>query len=419
MIERHLKAKIVELFQKFPAVAILGPRQSGKTTIAKEAFPHLSYVNLEDLSKRSHAQEDSKDFLDSYGDGVIIDEIQNVPELFSYLQLYIDKKDRPGLYILTGSHQILLNERISQSLAGRIAITNLLPLSLDECYHRFLPKSYDDVIPTPAGIHDIQLDSRLRGNDIVSRNGIVGINDIIFRGFYPRLHRYEINPTDFYPNYIQTYIKKDIRQIKNISNLSLFQKFIKLCAGRIGQILNLSSLANDCGISHVTAKEWISLLEMSYIIYQLKPHHQNFKKRLIKSPKLYFCDTGLACSLLDLNSAEQLESHYLKGALFENLIVAEYLKSSYNKGKKPACYFWRDQVGNEIDMIVEHENKLIPIEIKSGKTVSQDYFKNLSYWRNLSGEEVAYVIYNGDENVQRSGCEILRWQDAANIWRNH
>ena len=253
MLKRELKQRLVSIFKQFPALAILGPRQSGKTTIAKEAFPHLKYINLEDLSIRQYAKDDPKGFLEANPEGLILDEIQNVPELLSYLQVYIDKKDKPGLYVITGSHQVLLNEKIPQSLAGRIAINNLLPLSYQELKQQH---QYSDV------------------------------NELIFKGSYPRLFRYNIDPKDFYPSYIQTYIEKDIRQLINITDIVLFQKFLKLCAGRVGQLLNLSSLANDCGISHVTAKKWLSLLEMSFIVYQLKPHHNNFNKRLVKSPKL-------------------------------------------------------------------------------------------------------------------------------------
>ena len=307
MIHRDLGTKLIQLFSKFPAIAILGPRQSGKTTIAKEIFPHLKYLNLEDLSIRQHAKDDPKDFLESNSEGLIIDEIQNVPELLSYLQIYIDKQDKPSLYVLTGSHQILLNEKFSQSLAGRIAITTLLPFSYQE----------------------------IKNQKQISNN----IDQIIFNGFYPRLFRYSITPEDFYPSYIQTYLEKDIRQLMNVSDLGLFQKFIKLCAGRIGQLLNLSSLANDCGISHVTARRWLSLLEMSFVVYLLKPHHKNFNKRLVKTPKIYFYDTGIACCLLEIRSPEQLTSHYAKGSLFENFILIECLKNRYNKGLLPDIFF--------------------------------------------------------------------------------
>ena len=384
MIRRELGLKLIELFSKFPAIAILGPRQSGKTTIAKEIFPHLKYINLEDLSVREHAKNDPKDFLENNHQGLIIDEIQNAPELLSYLQVYIDKYDKAGLYVLTGSHQILLNEKISQSLAGRIAITTLLPFAYQE----------------------------IKNQTHISNN----INEIIFNGFYPRLFKYNITPEDFYPSYIQTYIEKDIRQLKNVSDLGLFQKFIKLCAGRVGQLLNLSSLANDCGISHVTARQWLSLLEMSFIVYLLKPHHINFNKRLVKTPKLYFYDTGILCSLLDIRSHEQLNTHYAKGSLFENFIIIEYLKNRFHKGKMPNINFWRDKLGHEIDILLTKGNSFILVEIKSGKTLNQDYFKNIKYWNKISETESNnFVIYCGEEQIRKKSI-IINWQNLERLF---
>ena len=384
MIRRDLGTKLVELFAQFPAIAILGPRQSGKTTIAKETFPHLQYVNLEDLSIRQYAREDPKGFLESYSDGLIIDEIQNVPEMLSYLQIYIDQKDKAGLYILTGSHQILLNEKISQSLAGRIAITNLLPFSYQE----------------------IKNQKNLSGN----------IDEIIFNGFYPRLFKYNIKSEDFYSSYVQTYIEKDIRQLKNVLDLGLFQKFLKLCAGRVGQLLNLSSLANDCGVSHVTARHWISLLEISFIIYLLKPHHVNFNKRLVKTPKIYFYDTGVLCNLLDIRFPAQIYTHYARGSLFENFIIIEYLKNSFHAGRRPNIFFWRDKSGHEIDILLEQDNILTPIEIKSGKTINTDYFKNIKYWNKISEKDTnSIVIYCGEEQ-KRQKTRIINWQNLDTLF---
>lgn len=353
----------------------LGHIKPGKTTLAKEAFPHLKHMNLEDLSIRQYATDDPE--------GLILDEIQNTPDLMSYLQVYIDKKDKPSLYVITGSHNILLNEKISQSLAGRIAINNLLPLSYQELRQH---KNYSNV------------------------------NEVIFNGFYPRLFRYDMTPKELYPSYIQTYIEKDIRQLINIYDVLLFQKFLKLCAGRIGQLLNLSSLANDCGISHVTAKKWLSLLEMSFIVYLLRPHHRNFNKRLIKSPKLYFHDTGVACNLLGIGKHEELDSHFAKGALFENFIVIEYLKKQYNDGNTPNCYFWRDKLDNEIDIIVERGTKIFPVEIKSGATINSDYFKNSIYFNTISNtKNQNYLVYDGVES-SRIDTKILNWQNLGSLW---
>ena len=378
MIYRELSQKLLELFGQFPVLGIMGPRQSGKTTLVKQTFPSLPYCNLENLDTRDFARSDPRAFLNMYPEGMIIDEAQHVPELFSYIQSMSDQKNKPGLYILTGSQNFLLHEKVSQSLAGRIALTTLLPLSLKELKNH---KNYKD-------------DS----------------HEMIFQGFYPRVLEHQIHPTDWYPNYIATYIEKDVRQIKNITNLSLFQKFLKLCAGRTGQLLNLSSLAQDCGISHVTARQWLSLLEASYIIFLLKPHHLNFNKRLVKTPKLYFCDPGLACSLLDIHDPKQLQTHYLRGALFENLMILEMMKKAYNMGRKPNLYFWRDKIGHEIDCLIEESGQLVPIEIKSGQTINSDYFEGLNYWNKLSGQSNGYIIYGGRENQQRSTYTILSWE---------
>lgn len=374
MINRQLKGKLIYLFTKFPILTIVGPRQSGKTTLAKEAFPHLPYVNMEDLSTLSHAQEDPKGFLANYPEGLIIDEAQKCPDLFSYIQVYSDQKDRPGLYVLTGSQQFLMNEKISQSLAGRVVITTLLPLSYAE-----IKKPGDNLV------------------------------EVMYNGFYPRVHRYEITANDFYPSYIQTYIERDVRQIINIPDLALFQKFVKLCAGRIGQLLNVSSLATDCGINTGTANRWLSLLEMSFIIFILKPHHNNYSKRLVKAPKLYFHDTGVACSLLGITSQSQIDSHYAKGGLFENFVIGELLKQTYNQAQQPHFYFWRDKMGHEVDLLIEDGERIVPFEIKSGQTLNSDYFTTINYWKTLSNQDGGYLIYGGSETVQRSGVNVLPW----------
>ncbi len=371
MYKRTLSSKLIELFQKFPSIALLGPRQSGKTTLVKNAFPELPYVNLEDLSLKALARQDLKGFLDNYPQGAIFDEIQNLPELLSYIQLEIDKKDKPGLYVLTGSHQILLNEKISQSLAGRVSILTLLPLTIDE-----LASSND-------------------------------LDQMMLNGFYPRLHRYEINHSDFYSSYIQTYVERDVRQIRNITNLSLFTKFIKLCAGRVGQLINFSSLANECGVAQNTIKEWISLLEMSFIIYLLQPYHQNYNKRLVKTPKLYFYDTGLLCNLLDIQNPTQLQSHYARGCIFENFVITDIKKQIYNHGRIPSLYFWRDKLGREIDLIIEKGQNITPVEIKSGKTLNNDFFTNLNYWKNITETADGYLVYNGTEQLTTNTNKII------------
>jgi predicted AAA+ superfamily ATPase len=381
MFKRELSKHLVNCFKKYPAISITGPRQSGKTTLAKETFPNVDYVNLEDPSTRAMVQNDPKGFLDNYNNGLIIDEVQNVPNLFSYLQVYIDQRDKPNQYILTGSQQFLLNEKISQSLAGRVAVFNLLPLSYRE-------------------IDSTKLD----------------IYELMFKGFYPRLYRYDIEPKDFYPSYIQTYIERDIRMISNISDLGLFQKFIYLCAGRVGQILNLSSLANDCGISHVTARKWISLLESSYIIYLLRPYHTNINKRVIKSPKLYFYDTGLLCSLLNIQDNNQLQHHYAIGSIFENYILMEMKKFYSNNNLKDQLYYLRNKNGQEVDVLIDNGEKKTLIEIKLGKTFSDNYLKNIDYWSSILGDTQNILIYNGEQNnFKYKDATIFNWKDFYSI----
>ena len=311
MLKRRLARQVQQLAKKFPVVAITGPRQSGKTTLAKALFSDLPYVSLEDPDTRQYAIQDPRDFLQQYDQGAVIDEAQHAPDLFSYLQTHVDKSQENGRFILTGSQNFLLLEKINQSLAGRVAINKLLPLSL----------------------HELQ----------TNKIALTTPEESIFRGFYPRLYTDKtLLPTEWYPNYIQTYLERDVRQIKNILDLSQFQLFLKMCASRVGQLLNLSSLANDCGINHNTAKSWIGLLEASYIIFLQRPYYQNFSKRLVKMPKLYFYDTGVACSLLGIREVEQVNTHFAKGALFENLIILELLKHRYNQGLENNLYFWRD-----------------------------------------------------------------------------
>jgi len=384
MVKRDLTLKLLELAKKFPIIALIGPRQSGKTTLAQAVFPDYHYISLEDLDHREFAQKDPRGFLASYANGVIIDEAQHVPSLFSYLQTHVDKLDEPGKFILTGSQNFLLSEKINQSLAGRVAFLNLLPLSLQE----------------------------LKQSD----HTIERYEDLIFQGCYPRIYDKGINPSDWYQNYILTYIERDVRQIKNILDIGQFQTFLKMCASRIGQLINLSSLANDCGITHNTAKSWLSLLEQSFIIFTLKPFHENFGKRLVKMPKLYFYDTGFVCSLLGVENAEAISTHYLKGALFENMVMVELLKARFNQGLTSNLTFWRDKVGHEIDCIIEQNKKVIPVEMKAGHTVSSDYFNNINYWKKLSETDApAYVVYGGTEKQLREGTTLLSWNQLQEI----
>jgi len=379
MIERQLKSKLLELVTKYPVVTLIGPRQSGKSTLLKSLFPDYQYVSLEDPDMRTFALEDPRGFLTTYPDKTIVDEAQRTPELFSYLQTHVDQQGKEGMYLLAGSHNFLLMQSIGQSLAGRTAILNLLPFS-----HREM---------TIGGI--------LPGS----------VDEEIFIGAYPRIFDKKIAPNDFYPFYIQTYIERDVRLLKNIGDLSKFVRFIKLCAGRIGQLLNVTSLANDCGVAVSTASIWISLLEASYIIYLLKPDHQNYSKRLVKMPKLYFYDTGLACSLLEIKSETQLSTHYLRGSLFENLVINEFVKDSFNKGEEPLLTFWRDKTGNEVDLLHTLGNTQSAYEIKSGETFSTGYFKGVSYWSKLSGAttESCFAIYTGNITILTSLGEVIPW----------
>jgi len=384
MITRIIHKKITQLAEKFPVISVTGPRQSGKTTLIKSAFPDYRYESLEDPGTRLYAQSDPIRFLRA-GEKMIIDEIQRVPELFSYLQTNTDKTNINGQYIISGSQSFLLNQHISQSLAGRVAILNLMPFSMSElCDHRILFTDY---------------------------------NKLIFQGFYPRIYDKNINPVDFYPNYLQTYVERDVRLLQNIQDLNLFIRFLKLCAGRIGQLVNFTSLANDCGISGNTAKSWISVLEASYIIFLLQPHFKNFNKRIVKMPRLFFIDTGLASSLLEIQSENQLSTHYLRGALFENFILSEFIKRRLNQGLRPNLYFWRDNKGVEVDCIIENGNALTPVEIKSGNTFSQDYFKNINYWNKLSGNtpENSWVVYGGDITRNTKDGTLLSWNDLGKV----
>jgi predicted AAA+ superfamily ATPase len=366
MYKREAASVIQKLSKLYPIVGITGPRQSGKTTLAKLLFPNLPYISLENIDVRQHATHDPRAFLDLYKAGAIFDEVQHVPSLLSYLQGIVDAQPEKGRYVITGSQNFTLSSSIAQSLPGRIGMVTLLPLSL-------LELRYEQ--DTPCSI---------------------------FKGGYPGLHQFQMHPLDFYPSYIQTYIERDIRQLKNIENLGRFQNFLKLCAGRIGQVMNFSSLAQDAGVSHTTARQWLTILEASYIVFTLQPYHQNFNKRLIKMPKLYFYDTGLACTLLGLEKETQLEAHYLKGALFENLVILEVLKGRINQGLPPHLYFWRDRTGHEIDLIGEWGGRIHAIEIKYGATFQESYVKDLKFFMELCKQNPHmplsnYLIYRGNQ----------------------
>ena len=379
MFARELQAKLLQLSTKFPFVTLTGPRQSGKSTLARMAFPDYKCVSLEDLDTRDFAETDPRGFIADYPSETIIDEVQRVPSLLSYLQTHSDNTGKMGMYILTGSQNADLMSAVDQSLAGRAGVLTLLPFSHSEM--------------RAAGLtHE-------------------SINDEIFTGGYPGIYDRGIEPTDFYPSYIRTYLERDVRRMKDIGDLSKFRKLVKLCAGRIGQLLNKASLALECGVTAPTVDSWLSILEESYIIYFLRPDYNNFSKRLVKSPKLYFYDTGLACSLLELRSPSELSSHYLRGGLFENMVINEFFKSSYNKGMEPSLSFWRDSTGNEVDLLKSGSGGQSGYEIKSGATFSRDFFKGLNFWGSLSGADSTRksVIYAGDRAMTTSDGLVVPW----------
>ncbi len=384
MIRRQQQAKLLSLAKQFPVISIIGPRQSGKSTLVKYCFPQYDYISFEDIDNRRRALLDMRGFLEQYNKGAIFDEVQRVPELFSYLQTHVDATGKKGRFILTGSHNYLLQEKVSQSLAGRVAMLRLLPFSI---------KELDDT-------------GKLTGD----------INKILFKGFYPRLFSSRVKPTDWYPSYIETYMQRDVREIKNIPNLNYFQKFLHLLAGRHGQQLNLTSLASEVGVVHNTIASWISILEASYIIYLLKPHFNNFNKRVTKTPKLYFFDSGLVCSLLGIEKAEQLNTHHIKGHLFEGLIITELIKARYNNGLPNNCYYWRDKTGNEVDCIIDKAGSLTAVEIKSGKTINSDYFSNLNFWKTLSeNKNKSYLVYGGSDEQKVKDNIVLPWRNSHSL----
>ena len=375
MLKRQLEIYLKHQAKQFKAIAVLGPRQTGKTTLVKACFPDKPYVSLENPVNRNFASTDPVQFLKSYPDGVILDEVQRVPELLSWLQQEIDETDQKARFILTGSNNLLLQESISQSLAGRIAITELSPFSQVELYQ--------------------------------NKIDLKTIDETIWFGGYPPILADGIPPNDWFPSYVRTYIERDVRMIKNINDLFQFERFVAICAGRIGQEVNFLNIGNAIGLDQKTIKSWIGVLQSSYIAWLLPPWLNNYDKRIIKSPKLYFYDTGLACALLRINKPSDLKNHFLKGALFENLIINEYHKMYTNKGQKPNLHFWREISGTEIDLIVDQQ----PIEIKSSETIGTDWLKTINYWTNLTGQSLnrGKIIYGGDQTQIRSNGMIQGW----------
>ena len=396
MIPRTLAARLQADADGYPILSLTGPRQTGKTTLVRALFPDHDYLLLEDPVIREEALSDPKGLLARRPGGVILDEAQRAPELFSYLQGIVDEEDRPGRYVLTGSNNFLLMERISQSLAGRVAVRHLLPFAMEELY----------------GVEDRGYPPPLRA-DASARLEAASVSwqEAVFTGHYPRIHDKGLEAQDWLAGYVQTYLQRDVRSLVNVGDLEAFRRFLTLAAGRSGQILNQASLAADSGISHATARRWLSILEASFILVRLPVHHRNFNKRLIKSPKLYFFDTGLLCYLLRVRSPEDLEFHPARGAIFETLIVSELYKRALHRGLEPDLFFWRDSNGREVDLILERGTHQIPIEIKSGETVREDALRGLDHWRGLAGtpEAHAALIHAGDHVGARRGVQILPW----------
>jgi len=384
-IHRFAEQTLARLGKGFPIVGITGPRQSGKTTLAKKFFAHKPYISLEDPDQLDFAQSDPRRFLDQFADkGAVLDEIQRCPQLFSYLQTLVDTHEQMGEFVLTGSQQFGLRAHIAQTLAGRIGTVHLLPFSIDE-----LAMSHDATLPS--------------------------LDELFIKGLYPPVYARPVEPIDWYGNYVQTYLERDVLQLIKIKDLNTFRLFLRLCAGRAGQLINYSDLGNDAGVSHNTIKEWLSVLEASYIIHRLPPYHNNYSKRLIKTPKLYFYDTGLLCWLLNIKHSEQVIIHSMRGAIFENLIISEIIKYTNALGISANIYFWRDKSGLEVDVILEHSQKTIAVEIKSGATINHSYFKNLDKFKMISavqGEDT-YLIYGGDTDQQRANAKIISWRNVS------
>jgi len=393
MIPRLLARYLLRDAKFYPVLAVTGPRQSGKTTLAVSAFPRHTYVSLEEPDSRAFAKEDPRGFLARYKGPILIDEVQRVPDLLSYIQTEVDRDPSPGRFVLTGSQNLILMEKVSQTLAGRCGILHLLPFSRAELemQKQIEPGSPDRLFTN----HKTKLDCW----------------EIIRSGFYPHIHDRGIPPEVWLSDYVRTYVERDLRTLVNIGDLETFERFVKLCAGRIGQLLNYSSLASDCGVAVDTARRWISVLKTSFIVFTLSPHHRNFNRRIIKSPKLYFHDTGLACFMLGIRKQDQLFTHPLRGALFENYIVAEVVKAYFHHRIPSQVFFWRDQSGHEVDLLIEEGNVLHPVEIKSAGTIASDMFQGLKWWAGMAGQKRSSMtlVYGGSDSYTREEIAVRPW----------
>lgn len=385
MIDRTAAQSLLRLARGFSIVALTGPRQSGKTTLARATFPDKPYLSLEDPDVRLLASADPRGLLSRYPDGAVLDEVQRAPDLFSYLQTRVDADPRPGLFVVTGSQQFGLLSQLTQSLAGRVGMVQLLPFSLAE----------------------------LTAADHVAAD----LDSLLARGCYPPLYDRDVSPGDWLASYTATYLERDVRQLVAVRDLVTFQRFLRLAAGRTGQLLNLSAMGADCGITHNTAAAWLAVLEASFVVVLLRPHHRNFRKRLVKTPKLYFWDTGLAAWLLGIRDAGHLETHPQRGALFETLVVTECLKARLNRGLPPDLWFWRDSRGLEVDLLAEDGDRLHPVEIKAGQTVAPDAFETLTRWRTLAGatDSPASLVYGGDAAFTHAGVDVVPWRQLPGL----
>jgi predicted AAA+ superfamily ATPase len=383
MIPRVATDTLQRLAKGFPIIALTGPRQSGKTTLAKAIFADKTYVSLENPDEREFAERDPRRFLQRFNDGAILDEVQRCPALLSWLQGLVDERGRMGDFILTGSAQFDLISGITQSLAGRVGRIELLPLSAGELARaKKLPDSLDETL---------------------------------YRGSYPALYDRDLLPDDWFPNYVATYLERDVRQLIAIRDLMQFQRFVKMCAARSGQLLNLAALGADCGISAVTAREWLTVLEASYLVMRLPPYHRNFGKRLVKTPKLYFLDVGLMAWLLGIRDAATIETHASRGALFETYVVSELVKQRFNAGRPADLYFWRDNVGHEVDVLYETPQGLQAVEIKSGSTFASDWPAAACKWQKFAGDEALppLIVYGGQGGHTREACRVIGWRELA------
>lgn len=384
MFNRQLAIELQEMMRYYPIVTIIGPRQSGKTTLVRALYPDRPYVSLENPDERRLAMADPRSFLERFPDGAIIDEVQRYPEILSYLQGVVDDRQQNGLFILTGSHQLALHEAITQSLAGRTAILKLLPLSMHE---------------------------------LDQKETAFTLDDYLFHGMYPRLYQSKIPPEKFYRDYTQTYLERDVRQMVQVKDLTLFQQFLHLCAGYTGQLINHDTFSHALGVSASTIKHWLSILEASFIIFRLAPYYENFGKRIIKSHKLYFYDVGLACYLMDLSDKKQVQHSPQRGNLVENFVILEILKNCLNKGVEPSMYFYRDSNQNEVDLILKSGQILLPIEIKSSKTYTPSFIKGLQYFKNLVQErcDTGYLVYAGSQEQRLGIFHLINFKHLACI----